>query len=189
MKSFFTNLFLFAALSVVLSGFTACTNNTTNSSNASGDTQNNEYPPAPAGILQSEIKDLEGNSFKIEDKKGKVVLINLWATWCGPCRAEMPDLIEMQDKYRDKNFEVVGLNTDDETLEEIKAFAEKMKLNYQLGYADGELLGEFVKITRMNGIPQSILINRDGRMTGVFAGGGKRVIGEIKETVDKTVNE
>jgi thiol-disulfide isomerase/thioredoxin len=193
MKRFFTNLVLFTAMSVAFSGLTACTNTATTeigSAETSKATQNSNYPPAPAAIMQADIKDLDGNSFKLEDKKGKVVLVDLWATWCGPCRDAMPDLIALQDKYRDKNFEVIGLDTDeDETPEQIKAFAQAKKLNYQLGYADAKMMSEFIKVTRLQGIPQSILINRDGRMVGIFPGGGNRVMAQIKETVEKTVNE
>ncbi len=193
MKRFFTNLVLFTAMSVAFSGLTACTNTATTqdgSAETSKATQNSNYPPAPSAIMQGEIKDLEGNTFKLEDKKGKVMLVDLWATWCGPCRDAMPDLIALQDKYRDKNFEVIGLDTDEEeTPEQIKAFAQAKKLNYQLGYADAKMMSEFIKVTRLQGIPQSILINRDGRMVGIFPGGGARVMAQIKETVEKTVNE
>jgi len=192
MKRFFTNLVLFTAMSVAFSGLTACTNTTTSqngSTETSKDTQNSNYPPAPSAIMQADIKDLDGNTFKLEDKKGKVVLVDLWATWCGPCVAAMPELIELQDKYKDKNFEIVGLVTDDESPESIKKFAQAKNLNYQLGYADVKLMSEFIKITRLQGIPQSILINREGKMVGVFPGGGPRVMAQIQETVEKTVNE
>jgi thiol-disulfide isomerase/thioredoxin len=193
MKRFFTNLVLFTAMSVAFSGLTACTNTTTTENGSvetSKSAQNSNYPPAPTGIMQGEIKDLDGNSFKLEDKKGKVLLVDLWATWCGPCRDAMPDLIALQDKYKDKNFEVIGLDTDEEeTPEQIKAFAQAKKLNYQLGYADAKMMSEFIKVTRLQGIPQSILINRDGRMVGIFPGGGARVMAQIKETVEKTINE
>ena len=210
MKKIFTSSFLFIALSIALSSFTACSNtgstqkgpvsetaptatdsaNKTNLANAETDqAKTSDYPPAPTGIMQNEIKDLEGNTFKIEDKKGKVVLLNLWATWCGPCREEMPELVAMEEKYKDKGFEVIGLNTDDESPEEIKAFAEKMKLNYQLAYADGKLMSEIIKVTRLAAIPQTIIINREGRMTYAKGGGGPRIIKQIKDAVEKTVNE
>ena len=183
MKRFFTNLVLFTAMSVAFSGLTSCTNTATTengSAETSKATQNSNYPPAPSAIMQADIKDLDGNTFKLEDKKGKVVLVDLWATWCGPCRDAMPDLIALQDKYKDKNFEIIGLDTDEEeTPEQIKAFAQAKKLNYQLGYADAKMMSEFIKVTRLQGIPQSILINRDGRMVGIFPGGGKRVMAQI----------
>ena len=204
MKNLFTNIVLFVWLSIVFSGFTACSNTASTqkgpvsdtapsvqNGNATETTEVNKsnFPPVPTAISQAEIKDLEGNTFKIEDKKGKVVLINLWATWCGPCRAEMPELVALQEKYRDKGFEVVGLDTDDESVEEIKAFAEKMKLNYQLGYASGKILSEFIKITRLAGIPQTMIVNREGKMVLVIGGGGTKAINNIKEMVEKTVNE
>jgi thiol-disulfide isomerase/thioredoxin len=197
MKRFFTNLVLFTLMSVAFSGFTACTSNTTSPSNVSVDTnsktatdaKNDNYPPVPSGIMQADIRDLDGNTYKLEDKKGKVVLVDLWATWCGPCVAAMPDLVALQDKYRDKNFEIIGLDTDDENVEKIKAFAQTKNLNYQLGYADGKLMSEFFKVTRLQAIPQSILINRDGKMVGIFPGGGSRVMAQIKDAVEKNVSD
>lgn len=197
MKNFFTNSVLFLVMSVAFSSFTACTNNTTSSSNVSveennqtsTETKNDNYPPVPSGIMQADIKDLDGNAYKLEDKKGKVVLVDLWATWCGPCVAAMPDLVALQEKYRDKNFEIIGLDTDDESAEKIKAFAQTKNLNYQLGYADGKLMSEFFKVTRLQAIPQSILINRNGRMVGVFPGGGSRIMAQIKDAVEKNVSD
>lgn len=204
MKNTFANIIIFAALSVALSSFTACNTASTqqkgtavevasNGSNGANtgteQVKSSNYPPAPVAIMQSEIKDLAGKTFKIEDKKGKVVLINLWATWCGPCRAEMPELVAMQEKYKDKDFEVLGLNVDEESVEAVKSFGEQMKLNYFLGYADDKLVGAFTKLSKQSGIPQSVLINRDGQTTGVFFGAGAKVINGMKEAVDKTVNE
>jgi thiol-disulfide isomerase/thioredoxin len=207
MKNLFTKLFLFAVLSVSFSGLTACSNsaNTQNgtiagnastpSSNASGATKETNFPPVPSGLYQASIKDLEGNEYKLEDKKGKVVLVNLWATWCGPCIAEMPHLKEMQEKHQAKGFEVLGLNTGDnetgepEPVDKIKTFAADKGLNYPLGYADEKFFSEMLKITRMAGIPQSILINREGQMIGIFKGGGARVINEMKQSVEKVMSE
>jgi thiol-disulfide isomerase/thioredoxin len=152
-----------------------------------------DYPPVPSAIAQAEFKMLDGTTFKLEDQKGKVILFNLWATWCGPCRGEMPHLIEMQEKYRDKNFEIIGLDvpTDGipESPEAITSFAKQMKLNYKLGWADNKSANEFARIAQMPGIPISVLVNREGKMTGIFAGGGAKVIKSMEETVEKTVNE
>ncbi|MDQ2918521.1 MAG: TlpA family protein disulfide reductase, partial [Verrucomicrobiota bacterium] len=179
MKNIIKNAILFVVLSVVLSGFLACTKTASKESGQTVQTapagekdaaaaKNTDYPPAPAAVSGAEIKTVDGSSFKVEDKKGKVVLLNLWATWCGPCRAEMPELIELQNKYKDKNFEIVGLNSDDETTEQIKDFAGKMNLNYTLGWADPKLMSELLKISKFNGIPQSYMIDRNGKLRGVF---------------------
>ncbi len=201
MKNIFKNAVLFIGLSIALSSFLACTKTATTekqqvdttapsaSEKNASEAKNNDFPPAPAAVSQAEIKTLDGGTFKIEDKKGKVVLLNLWATWCGPCRAEMPELIELQDKYRDKDFEIVGLDSDDESAEEIKDFADKMKLNYTIAWADSKLMNELLKISKFSGIPQSYLIDREGKLRGVFTGGGPKVLGQLKETTEKVVNE
>lgn len=207
MKNLFSKLFLFAALSITFSGFTACNNpastqkgtvpdnSATSANNSTAQAKETNYPPVPSGLYQASIKDLEGNLYKLEDKKGKVVLVNLWATWCGPCIAEMPHLKELQEKYQANGFEVLGLNTGDndsgepEPIDKIRAFVAEKGLNYPIGYADEKFFSEMLKITRMAGIPQSILINREGKMTGIFKGGGPRVINEMKQSVEKTMSE
>ncbi len=199
------NLFLFLICTVVFSVLAGCSNsansakqtddanvqsaNSGSNETANSKKDNSEYPPIPTALAQTEIKKIDDSTFKLEDKKGNVVLLNLWATWCGPCRGEMPHLVEMEDKYKPKNFEIIGLNTDDESVEAINSFAEEMKLNYQMAYADGKMMREFLNISKFQGIPQSYLIDREGRLRGVFLGGGKKVISTMKETVEKVVNE
>jgi thiol-disulfide isomerase/thioredoxin len=148
-----------------------------------------DYPPIPVALAQAEVKKLDNSTFKLEEKKGSVILLNMWATWCGPCRGEMPHLVEMEEKYKSKNFEVIGLNTDDESVEDINKFAEEMKLNYTMAYADGAMQRELVNISKFQGIPQSFLIDREGRLRGVFLGGGAKVVNTMKQTVEKVVNE
>lgn len=205
MKDLFKNFIVFIALSVVFSSLLACrTASTEQGSTGEVDSNTNTtdakkkddkgYPPMPSAIAQTEIKLLDGKTFKLEEHKGKVVLFNLWGIWCGPCKAEMPHLIETQEKFRDKDFEIIGLNVGDEdgnpeSEEAIKEFAEKMKLNYQLGYADRKLFDEFARVSKMAGVPISVLVNREGKMTGIFQGGGPRVINLMKTTVEKTINE
>lgn len=208
MKFMTKNTFLFLILTICFSGLTAC-NSSVNSAKQTGDSNaaaNNstaktgnqdstsekpksDFPLIPSALAKIEIKKIDDSTFKLEDKKGSVVLLNLWATWCGPCRGEMPHLIEMEDAFKSKNFEVVGLNTDDESVEDINRFASEMKLNYQMAYADGAMMKEFLSIGRFQGIPQSYLIDRENRLRGVFLGGGPKVIREMKATVEKVVNE
>ena len=202
MKKFFTNIILFIAFSIAFSSLMGCpsANNENNSvsvsnANTSANTNTTEKKreensiAAPAAMMQADIKLLDGATFKLADKKGKVVLVNLWATWCGPCRDEMPALVEMQEKYKNKNFEIIGLDVDPEGEQEIKNFAVKMNLNYQLGWADDSFLNEFHKVTKAEVIPQTILFNRDGNMTAIFIGGGAKNINKMRESVEKTVNE
>ncbi len=200
MKRIFINFGLFVLIAATFSVFTACQKSTgDNSAVVNSETAPSEkpaekstgkYPPVPEAIANADIKMIDGTSYKIADQKGKVILINMWATWCGPCREEMPSLVEMHEKYKDQGFEVIGLDSDEsESIEMIKDFAKEQKLNYPLGYADSALFRQFVKISGLQGIPQSILINREGKMTGVFTGGGQKVISKMKETVAKVVAE
>ncbi len=205
MKKSLNFLVLFIALTFVFSILTGCTKTTNsqkgasdekttvNSNSSQTNTDNSgkssQYPLAPAGILQTEIKRLDGSTFKIEDLKGKVVLLNLWATWCGPCRKEMPELIAMETEFKDRDFKVIGLNSDDETPEQINPFVEQMKLNYEIAWADSKLMSEFLKVSKFNGIPQSFLIDRGGHLRGVFVGGSSKIITQLRENVEKVVAE
>jgi thiol-disulfide isomerase/thioredoxin len=209
MKVLIKNLAIFVSLSLVISILTACpnssatqgTSDTTGQSTAKNkkdqtdsDKSKDDSPPAPKAIATAEIEMLDGETFKLEDNKGKVVLINLWAIWCGPCIKEMPHLNEMQEKYKDKDFIILGLNTGDdfgnkEAQPNIEKFVERQKLNYKIGWSHRELTSEFFSLGQMNGIPQSFLINREGKLKGIFQGGGPNVIISMKETVDKIVNE
>lgn len=194
------NLALFILLSVVFSALTACRTTTTGLANQNISVENsgtpsiaqttNDFPAVPASIMQAQLQTPDGNAFKLEDKKGKVVLINLWGIWCGPCKAEMPDLVKLQDQYRAKNFEIIGLNVGDEngekeSAENIKNFGEKMKLNYQLGWADDKIYKELLDLSNFGGVPQSFLIDRQGKLHGVFLGSSAKTVADLKENVDK----
>ena len=157
-------------------------------------TNTSEFPRLPEKVANADIEMLDGKVEKISDLKGNVVLLNLWGVWCGPCRDEMPHLAAMQEKYRDKNFQVIGLNIGDEefepeNVERIKEFGAEMKVNYELARIPNALTREFNKMTKFDGVPLSVLIDREGRMRGVFLGGGTRVVNSMKRSVDKVVNE
>lgn len=204
MKQFLQNTGLFLFLAIIFSGLTGCgttTNsqkldvaeNTSQTSNAnstaSKTSKSSEYPPAPAGVLQADIKRLDNSVFKVDELKGKVVLLNLWATWCGPCRAEMPELVALESELKDKGFKIIGLNVDDETEAQIKPFVEEMKLNYEIAWADENLYRELLKVSKFNGIPQSFLIDREGHLRGIFTGGSRKVQVQLRENVEKVVAE
>jgi thiol-disulfide isomerase/thioredoxin len=201
MRSFLKNLGIFIGFALVLSTLTNCggTSTTQNAStdqstanpaeNAEPAKKKTDYPPIATAVAQSDLKNLDGTTFKVADKKGKVLLLNMWATWCGPCRAEMPTLVKMQDAHRDKGLEVIGLNTDDETVEDINKFAADMKLNYTLVWADTALQSALVKISKFGGIPQSFIVDRDGNLRGVFRGANPADIKKMDELVELIVNE
>ncbi|MDQ3800198.1 MAG: TlpA family protein disulfide reductase [Acidobacteriota bacterium] len=185
---------LFIFFAIAFSGFTACNRGSDNGGGGSTNVseaakKKSDYPAVPAAVMQAEYKGLDGGKFKLEDYKGKVVLVNFWATWCGPCRNEMPHLVEMQNTYRDKGFEILGLDVDEESPEMINDFAGKMKLNYTLGWIENKDYEEYLKISKFQGIPQTFLISREGQLLGVFTGGSPTTIAKLKDIVGKTVNE
>src|ERR1035437_1436438 len=78
------------------------------------------------------LKDADGKTVRLSDYKGKVVLLDFWATWCGPCRIEIPWFMEMQRQNKDRGFEVLGVAMDDEGWEAVKPFLTEMKMNYRV---------------------------------------------------------
>ena len=196
MKSILKNLALFACLALALSVFTSCSGTDTPRNdaaqaptNTASEKKKTDYPPIATAVAQADLKNLDGTTFKVADKKGKVLLLNMWATWCGPCRAEMPTLVRMQDAHRDKGLEVIGLNTDDEPVDAINKFADEMKLNYTLVWADTAMQAALLNISKFNGIPQSFIVDRDGNLRGVFRGANPADIKKMDELVEMIVNE
>lgn len=160
----------------------------TSSGNALADVGSG-YPKLASAVATAEIKALDGTTYTLNDKQGKILLLNLWATWCGPCRFEMPALVRMQEKHGPQGFEVIGLNTDDESVELINNFAAELKLNYPIAYANTKLQSDMLKISKFPGIPQSFLLDREGRLRGVFRGANPKDIAKMEEVVEKVVNE
>jgi len=107
-----------------------------------------------------DINDLDGKPISLDQTKGKIVLLNFWATWCGPCRAEIPDLIELQSKYKDK-LAIIALATDEDEPVEVKKFAQKHGINYRIGMATDPLRAKYGGIPAL---PTSFIIDPEGRV-------------------------
>ncbi len=112
--------------------------------------------------LNFTLKDVAGRDVRLSQYKGRVVLLNFWATWCGPCRTEIPSLVSLYRDYQDRGLVVLGVSVDSE-VHLVKPFARVMKMNYPVligaGHEDlGDAFGPFM------GFPTSVLIARDGRM-------------------------
>src|SRR5229473_1372298 len=136
---------------------------------------NSAASPAPDITL----KDLDGKDLSLAQYRGKVVLVNFWATWCEPCRVEIPWLIEMQQKYGSKGFVVLGISMDEEGKSVVAPFVEKerfdvngqkLPMSYQIVIGNDAAADKFGGLF---GYPTSILISRDGkqikRITGIIS--------------------
>jgi thiol-disulfide isomerase/thioredoxin len=113
-----------------------------------------------------DVKDLDGKPISLDQAKGKIILLNFWATWCGPCRAEIPDLIELQNKYRDK-LAIIALATDEDEPDEVRKFAQKHGINYRVGMATDPLR---VKYGGIPALPTSFIIDPQGRVVQKHVG-------------------
>jgi len=123
-----------------------------------GEPEDAEAAGKPAK-LDFTLKDMHGVDVHLESFKGKVILVNFWATWCGPCRAEIPALVELQEQYKD-DLVILGLSVDD-TAEKLLPYAAEFKMNYPVLVGNGredvqEAFGPLF------GIPVSVIIGRDG---------------------------
>lgn len=115
------------------------------------------------------LPDLDGKAHSISEWDGKVLLVNFWATWCPPCRKEMPAFVELKEKYGDQGFEIVGVAIDNPTA--IRKFAGEIGVNYPLLHGQADAM-EIVK-SYGNGIgalPYSLLLDRDGKVQMTRAG-------------------
>ena len=128
--------------------------------------------PAP----EFKLTTLDGKGLSVADYKSKVILLNFWATWCGPCRAEIPDLVELQNKYKDQ-LQVIGLVVDDEDQEAIKKFVSEYGINYPVAIATDALRLEYGGIPAL---PTSFLLNSEGRLVQKHEGLRDPVLYEVE---------
>ena len=114
----------------------------------------------PIAVEPFTVTDLDGRTLSSADWKGKVVLVNFWATWCPPCLAEIPDLIALQNKYRDR-LVVIGISEDEISPEVVKRFATERKINYPIAMTSADLQTRFTGITAL---PTTFVLDPDGQI-------------------------
>jgi peroxiredoxin len=113
------------------------------------------------------LKDSAGRVVHLSDYKGKVVLLDFWATWCGPCNIEIPWFKEFERKYKDRGFEVIGVSMDDDGWNAINPFVAQKKINYRIVLGDdktGDLYGG------VEALPMTFVLDREGRIASVHIG-------------------
>jgi thiol-disulfide isomerase/thioredoxin len=148
-------------------------------------------PPAltdlPLEVAVVPLKDAKGESFKLGDFFGKVMVVNLWATWCGPCRREIPELLKLHKEFHSRGVEMIGLSTEDPeaSAEKVRKFIQDFQIDYRIGWAPAA-----VGVPLMQGrpaIPQIFVISRDARILKRFIGYSANTSAELKQVLEEAL--
>jgi thiol-disulfide isomerase/thioredoxin len=152
------------AASVLIAGLclTGC-NNTDQPKYLPKVKQNTDRKPAPEFAL----KDVDGRTVSLAEYKGKVVLLNFWATWCGPCKIEIPWFVEFEQKYKDRGFAVLGVALDEEGWEVVKPYLEQAKVNYRVVVGNDSVATLYGGV---DSLPTSFVLDQDGRIAATHVG-------------------
>lgn len=127
---------------------------------------------------------LDGETFTLEERRGEVLLINFWATWCAPCRKEIPDLVEMQEELGPRGFTVIGVSEDQEGAEVVDPFVEEFDINYPIVIDDGAIAEAFGGVM---GLPTTFVVDAEGmivdRKLGLFS------VDEMRARLEEMLDE
>ena len=145
-------------------------------------------------VNNTELAQPDGKKFKFANLKGKVIVVDVWATWCGPCREQTPKLAALQEKYRGRGLAVVGLSLDEKSDEaEVLKFMKEAGVNYTIAYAPQNFSGAFLDGTEDETgsapIPQLFVISKDGRLVEHLIGNDPRhSLARLEEVIAAQLN-
>jgi thiol-disulfide isomerase/thioredoxin len=136
-----------------------------------------------------EIRTIDGKTIKLSDYRGKVVVLDFWATWCGPCRESTPQLVRIANENRDRGLEVIGLHIDDRgrsSPNDIKKFINQFSIPYTIGLATDQMFTAYLG-TEEDSIPQSLVFDRNGHAVAHFVGYSRSEAVELDEAVNRAL--
>ncbi len=145
-----------------------------------------DLPPA---VSVAPLKDAKGASFKLADFFGKVQVVNLWATWCGPCRQEIPELVKLHKEFHSRGVEMIGLTTEnpDASAEKVRKFIQDFQVDYRIGWAPGEVAAPLMQ--GHEAIPQTFVISRDGWILKHFVGfSAANTPAQLRQALEEALN-
>lgn len=145
--------------------------------------------PLPAALMNAPLKTIDGKPFKLSDAKGKVLVLDLWATWCGPCRQEIPHLVELYKELGPQGVEVIGLDIDpgSDTPEDVQAFMKEYNVNYKVAFLERQYAATLMSDN--SSIPQSYVVTRDGKIHSRFIGfSASQTAPKMRAAIDEALN-
>ncbi|TYB31941.1 MAG: TlpA family protein disulfide reductase [Candidatus Mcinerneyibacterium aminivorans] len=163
--------------------FTGCSGGNSQKGSETSEKAENQSAQKLSKLPSFELKDLDGEIYTEESFKNKVLLIDFWATWCPPCRKEIPGFINLYKKYKDKGLEVIGISLD-EDINKLESFVEEEQINYTVLIGNKEVAQAFGGI---QGIPTTFIVDRDGNVVFKQVGlaSEKKFEQQIKKVLDK----
>lgn len=131
-----------------------------------------------------ELSKLDGTQFKLADRKGRIVVLDFWATWCGPCVASLPKITELGQEYKGAEVDVIAVNIE-ESSATVRSFLDRIKISPEVVL---DLDGAVAKAYQASAIPQTVIIDREGKVKHVFVGGGSATEAKVRESLDGMLN-
>ena len=144
-----------------------------------------EKAPSPALAPDFTLKTLDGEEMRLSKLKGKVVLLDFWATWCAPCREAIPHLINLRKTYQEKSVEVIGMNVDKGDVETVRRFVKSMDIPYPITLTSEEVSRNY----GVTALPTTIIIDKEGRIRQKFLGFTSEISKQITSTIVELTQE
>jgi peroxiredoxin len=142
-----------------------------------------EQPPSLAPDFS--VKTLDGQEITLSRLRGKVVLVDFWATWCGPCRESIPHLIHLRNTYQAKGFEVIGLSQDKGDVETVRNFVKSLDIPYPIAMAPEEVSRSF----RVSALPTAFLVDREGKIQQKMLGFSTAVAKQMTSKIEELLSQ